>query len=256
MAKTVARISRGAGVTLHLVFNLIIAGIAIFGPAAFGTPIVGFVAVLLLKWRTFVVRPRFWLVNLMGALVDIMAGVGFVYLSYALGEIQILHFVLLAAYLLWLLVLKTRVSENAMLVQALIALFLFGATIMLGLTGGWLVLGVVAAFLAGLAAARHILSASDDHNYEVVLPMCGLMTATIYLISTQFLIVYDFGGLLLPQGAFLMATGLWLWVVAYRHITRHDGKIAWSLESALPILLPLVVFLILIIAFSAPLYAF
>jgi len=69
-------------------------------------PLAAIVFVLLSKWRTLSVRPKFWLTNIQGSLVDVVVGLGVVALMYAPQATLELRIALAVFYAAWLVALK------------------------------------------------------------------------------------------------------------------------------------------------------
>ena len=109
---------------IHTILNLLLAVVSIGATVITGNFIIGLVLIVVSKWRVFAVNHRYWWVNIRSSLVDFIVGVGFVLLAYAAGSSFLpVHFVLMALYAIWLIVIKPRSSLNAAIVQALIAVF-------------------------------------------------------------------------------------------------------------------------------------
>ena len=111
---------------LHVILNILLGVGSIILTIITGSWLLGFLLVILSKWRMFAVRPRYWLLNLKSNLVDLIVGVSFVLIAYCSGntEIYFVHYLLAVLYSLWLVILKPMSSPAATAAQALIAIFL------------------------------------------------------------------------------------------------------------------------------------
>ena len=112
----------------HVVLNLLLAVVSIGATVATGSILLGLILIVVSKWRVFAVNHRYWLINLRASLVDFIVGVSLVMLAYAAGTTFLpVHFILMAVYAIWLIVIKPRSSFTFAIVQALIAI-LIGST--------------------------------------------------------------------------------------------------------------------------------
>ena len=87
-------------------------------------PLAAIVLVLLSKWRTLSVRPKFWLTNIQGSLVDVVVGLGVVTLMYAPQATLELRIALAVFYAIWLVAIKPLSKRWQMTLQAGLAVFI------------------------------------------------------------------------------------------------------------------------------------
>ena len=66
---------------------------------------------LLSKWRVFAVRPRYWWVNIISNMVDIIVTISYVVMLYAAQNVVALQITLLLLFIFWLLIIKPRSSR-------------------------------------------------------------------------------------------------------------------------------------------------
>ena len=97
-------------------------------------------------------------------------------------------------------------SENANLAQSLIGVFLgISATTLLtaNLESLW---AVLAAFVIGYSASRHVLAQTNDEDFTLTTFVCGLVFAEIAWLCHTWSIVYTFGssGIRIPQTAIIL----------------------------------------------------
>lgn len=175
--------------------------------------------ILLSKWRMFAVRPRFWPANLRANSVDIIVSVSILlFMVHAGGTWWQLGW--MAAYVLWLVVLKPASSALLVAVQAMTGL-LFGLTALFlgagdGLAGSltWLVLAsAVVAYLS----ARHFLDAFDEPYARLLSYLWAYFAAGLTWVLGHWLLFY---GLLAQPTLLLTALGYGL--AALYYLDHHD----------------------------------
>ena len=80
------RKSRNAlSTALHVTLNILLGVGSIFVTIVSGSWLIGFILVLLSKWRMFAVRPRYLWLNIKSNLVDLIVGFSFVALAFFSG---------------------------------------------------------------------------------------------------------------------------------------------------------------------------
>lgn len=239
---------------LHMVLNLLLAVVSIGATVITGNCLIGLVLIIVSKWRVFAVNHRYWWLNIRSSLVDLIVGTSFVLLAYAAGSIFLpVHFVLMAAYAIWLIFIKPRSSMNAAIAQALIAVLVgsTAATVFAAITDS--IVLVVSEFIIGYAASHHVLVQGDDKETSFISLVCGLFSAEIAWLSHAWLIIYSFTstGICVSQLAILLTVLMFAYFKVYNNITKHEGKINLR-ELALPLIFTLVIVVVLIIGFSQP----
>ena len=242
---------------LHVILNVLLGVGSVIFTCVTGSWIIGGIFVLVSKWRMFAVRPRFWLVNIKANLVDLIVGMSFVLIAYSAGtSILPIHIVVAVLYTLWLILLKPRSTEFATKCQALTAVFL-GTTATVLLFGGdsesaYLVL---ACFLIGYAASRHVLIQSDDENFGLVTLMAGLISAEIAWLLHSWLIVYSFGnsGIMVPQLSIVLTVFSFMLGRIYESVNNHDGKLK-SEDVLIPAIFSIAVIAMVVFWFSKPIF--
>ncbi len=243
---------------LHIILNLLLAVVSIGATVVTGNCIIGLILIVVSKWRVFAVNHRYWLVNLRSSLVDFIVGISFVLLAYAAGTTFLpVHFILMAAYAIWLIIIKPRSSVAATILQALVAVLLgtTTASIFAAITDSLLL--VAAEFLIGFAASHHVLiqseSNSSDHNPTFISLVCGLFFSEIAWLSHTWLIIYTISstGICVSQLAIILTLVSFAYFQIYRDVSKHDGKLKFQ-NVALPVVFSLVIIAVLIISFSQP----
>jgi len=248
---------------LHVILNILLGVGSIILTIITGSWLLGFLLVILSKWRMFAVRPRYWLLNLKSNLVDLIVGVSFVLIAYCSGntEIYFVHYLLAVLYSLWLVILKPMSSPAATAAQALIAIFLgtTAATLMSASSDSLYL--VFSCLVIGYSAARHVLVQSDDTDFSIVPVVCGLIAAEVAWLCHSWLIVYKFTnvpfigntGIIIPQLSIILTIIAFCFGIVYSSIIKHDGKIKAS-EVTMPFIFSLLVVIIIVIWFSKPIF--
>jgi len=149
----------------------------------------GFVLILLSKWRMFAVRPRHWPVHFRINAVDLMVAVStLIFMMHSgSGAWQVVWAVL---YALWLIVGKPLTSMLGVAAQALIgqtmalmAIFLaWGAAPLVGL--------VVATWGVCYLAARHFFSSFEEPYGSLFANLWGYFAAALTWILAHWLLFY------------------------------------------------------------------
>ncbi len=239
---------------LHIVLNILLGVGSIFLTAITGSFILGFLLVLVSKWRIFAVRPRYWLLNIKSSLVDLIVGFSFVLIAYCSGTaVRPIHFILAGLYTLWLIILKPRSSSHANIAQSLTAMFLgTTAAVLLSATYDSSII-VLASLFIGWAATRHVLVQSDDNNFALVTFVCGLICAEIAWIFHSWLIVYSFGdtGIVIPQLSIILTVFAFAFARIYQSLIKNDGKLEKD-EVMIPTIFSVLIILVVVVWFSNP----
>ena len=241
---------------LHVVLNIALSVGSIYLTIISGSWLLGILLVLLSKWRTFAVRPRYWWLNIKSSLVDLIVGSSFVLIAYCAGTTLLpIHVILAAAYTAWLLFLKPLSSERATEAQALIAIFLgsTAATLMSASANPFFL--TLVCFIIYYAASRHVLIQNEDHNSEIIPIITGLLGAEIAWLCQHWLIVYMFSnaGIILPQLSIILTLLALIFGITYKSIAKHDGRLKLS-DIAIPNTILLLIISIVVIWFSQPIF--
>lgn len=242
---------------LHVILNILLGVGSIAITVVTGSWIIGLVLVVLSKWRVFAVRSRYLYTNILSNLVDFIVGASFVIIAYCSGTTFLpIHAVLAAGYTLWLVVIKPMSSSFAAEAQSLIAVFLGSTAATMLYASSNSVFLVIACYIIGFSASRHILVQSDsDDNFGLTVITCGLLSAEIAWICSNWLIVYTFGstGILVPQLAIILTITSFVSNRVFKNSIEHKGKIRFS-EIAAPVIFSLLIVAIIVIWFSNPIF--
>lgn len=241
---------------LHVVMNIALATGSVYATWATGSVFIGFLLVLLSKWRMFAVRPRYWELNIKSNLVDIIVGCSFIIVAYCSGQtILPMHFIVATLYSLWLIILKPKSSEMATNLQSLCAVFFGTIALTLISANATSINMVIGGFIIGYAAARHVLIQGEDKDYEYIYLAAGLVFAEIAWLCHSWLIVYSFAGtgIIIPQLTIISVIVSFLFGYTYKSIQRNGGKLKWS-EVGMPTVFLGLLIAIIVIWFSQPIF--
>jgi hypothetical protein len=214
---------------LHTTFNLTVVALSLTMLLLFpDTPWAAIGVVLLSKWRTFAVRPRFWAPNVLANLTDFIFCTGLVILMWQAGiaDMLWLQIVYCVIYAAWLIVLKPMSKPLPVLLQAGISQFV--ALTALFAVADYLTLPVVVAgcFAIGFAISRHVLLLHKEQQYTLFSLIWGLVLAELGFVAYHWSVTYAIADVVqIPQMA-LIATALALAVERfYDSFRRHAGQI-------------------------------
>lgn len=252
-----ARKSRNIASTMvHVFLNLLLGVGAVLITVLSSSPVLGLILVLLSKWRVFAVRSRFLLLNIKSNLVDIIVGFSVVLLTYYAGSSFLpVDFILMATYCIWLLIIKPLSSENATLIQSLVAVFLgISATTIMSANINSIVITLLA-FLIGYAGSRHVLSQTSDHNFTLSTLVCGLVFAEVAWLCHSWSIIYTFGntGIRIPQLAIILTIFAFVYNYARQMIIKYQDDFRFK-HIIGPVLFGAVLIGIIVLWFSNPIF--
>lgn len=229
-----SRVSESAYVAL----NLGLAATLLVIVLAVQSPWLAIAIVLLSKWRTFAVRPRFWFANLVANMVDIVVGISTVILLYGASGSPWLQVVLAALYAGWLLFIKPRSKRVYVAYQAGIALFL-GVTALSMVSFSWnIFFFVLIMWLIGYVTARHVLGSYDEPMTSIYSLVAGFIVAELGWVGFHWLMAYPipgFGAIQFSQLALFVTLYALIAERAYASYHRH-GEVRRA-DIMLPVLL-------------------
>jgi hypothetical protein len=216
------------------------------------TPIIAIALVIASKWRTLAVRPRYWVANFKSNLVDLIFSLGMTILIWAGINFWVTSVVLSAIYIAWLIVIKPSQHKIMIKAQALISIF-FGWMALLSV--GYALpteLIVFCGFVMGYATLRHILTANEFKNAEILSLSWGLLIAELTWVMNFLVIGYeitlgDSFSLTLPQASIILVTVNFLGFELLEAFRKEKPKMADILPS---LLFSFLVCFVLIVLFS------
>lgn len=152
--------------------------------------------VLLSKWRIFAVRSRYWIANIRANMIDLIVGVSMVVLLYSAGDDRVVQICLTALYIAWLLFLKPRSKRRYIASQAAVGL-LFGIAAIVQISPELpSSVVVLASWLVGYSATRHVLSVEHETHINFLSLLWGFVVAEIMWLAYHWTIGYAVGGTL------------------------------------------------------------
>ena len=190
------------------------------------SPWLALIIMLLSKWRTLAVRPRFWAVNIVANTVDVVVGVSMVVLLYAADNNLPLQIILTLFYIFWLLFIKPRSRRSYVAAQAGIAVFL-GITALSIISYSWNVaLFVLVMWVLGYTTTRHVLGSYEEPRTVLYSLLSGFTFAEIGWISFHWLMAYPlpgFGAIQFSQLALFASLVCFVAERAYASYHRHGS---------------------------------
>ena len=189
------------GSILHAVFNVALAAAVWVSIYVTKFPYAAIVLILLSKWRTLAVRPRYWVVNLKSNLVDIIFSLSIALLIWANGATNAISSgIFISLYIAWLALIKPRSEDIFIKTQALLAVFV-GSMALFSISYEWpVLLVVVGGFLIGYSTFRHIISAETEQNIEIFSLFWAILVAEIFWMFNFWVQGYlVFGAVIIPQ---------------------------------------------------------
>lgn len=156
--------------------------------------------ILLSKWRMFVVRPRYWLANIVANAVDIIVGVSVVvFMDHTTSPGA--QLIWAALYGVWLVFIKPGTNTIMVSMQALI-----GQTVgLVAIYIAWLeapIYGMVLlSWLISYLAARHFFTSFEDEHGTFYARTWGYFAAALSWVLGHWLLFYG----VIPQPALLLS---------------------------------------------------
>lgn len=241
------KISNAAYVALNIALAL---GV-FFAVLSFETIWVALVLTFVSKWRVLVVRPRFWMANILANMVDVIVGVAHVLLVYgALGSLWI-QVALTIMYIIWLLFIKPRSAPLYVTVQAGFAVFYGVTALSFAAYDTNLLVFVIGMWLIGFAAARHVLMSYDDGLVTILSLIWGFLFAELGWLGYHWLFTYT-----LPSAAEIQLVQLAVIATVLSFLARQvydnhykHGKIK-AKELVTPIVFSVAIVVMLVVFFN------
>lgn len=176
--------------------------------------------VVLSKWRMFAVRPRFWAANIRANSVDMMVGFSLV-LFMIHAESLMLQVVWTVLYSVWLLYIKPKSSQFAVMSQAFIAQFAALTALYLIATDSPAFVLTLFTGLICFLSARHFFDTFDEPYARMLSYVWGYFGAAIGWLLGHWLLFYS----VIAQPTLLLSTlGYGLAVLYYLDHTDRLSK--------------------------------
>ncbi len=205
--------------------------------------------VLLSKWRIFAVRSRYWIANIRANMIDLIVGISMVVLLYSAGDDLVTQISLTALYIAWLLFLKPRSKRRYVASQAAVGL-LFGIAAIVQISPELpSSLVVLASWLVGYSATRHVLSIEHETHINFLSLLWGFVVAEIMWLTYHWTIGYTIGGSLQLSQATIVVLALSFLAERIYMSYRRNGQVNSS-DIFMPALLSLSVIGVLLFVFG------
>lgn len=206
--------------------------------------------VILSKWRIFAVRSRYWMANIRANMIDLIVGISMVVFLYAAGEDRITQICLVALYVAWLLFLKPQSKRKYVASQAAVGL-LFGIAAIVQISPEIpSSIVVLASWLVGCAAARHVLSVEHETHINFLSLLWGFVVAEVMWLTYHWTIGYQVGASLqLSQVTIIVLALSFLAERIYMSYRRNNGVVTSS-DIFMPALLSVSVIGVVLFVFG------
>lgn len=233
----------------YTILNAIYAGMLLALILGFEGPYLAYLAVLLSKWRVFVVRPRFWLANIQTNMLDTLMGLAVVTILWQnIGNLTI-QLLVTCGFALWLIFLKPRSKRLWVIIQgavtqfvALSALFSVAYAMPLGIV-------VLLGGAIGYYTARHIIHAFGEEREDVVLSLAwALVVAELSWLAYYWTIAYT--ELKITQIALLSTLLGYMALVVYAYLYHREQEHDIHRDLTMPIMFSLAGIALLLVFFN------
>jgi hypothetical protein len=216
---------------LHIGFNLVVAGGSLGLLLLFpDTPWAAIALVVVSKWRTFAVKPRFWVPNLLSNMTDFVLCAGLVILIWQAGLAHDLwlQLSLSVIYAVWLIFVKPMSKPAPVLIQAALSQFI-GLLAVFTLTDTLPVpVVVLLTFIIGFAAARHVLMLHKENQHTLLALTWGVILAELCFVTFHWAVVYQIGSVKIPEIAVIAMILGYVVERFYNSFRVNDGVIKFN----------------------------
>lgn len=220
------------GSIIHTILNIAFVFAVWFSIWATKRLDIAIILVLISKWRTLAVRPRYWFANIKSNMVDVIFSLGISSLMFVVREYDFyIQADLIFAYIAWIIFIKPLSSKFWMKIQALVSVFV-GVSAVYVISGTWNSAFVVfLGFLVGYASFRHVLSSGKSSNIDLLSLFWGMIFAEICWMLNYFVVGYRFFGLkdiLIPQASVVLTLISFLgaeFIEFSRKKSKHNSEI-------------------------------
>lgn len=230
--------------SVYVLLNIAFAVAALIAVSSTGNIWVGLFIVLLGKWRVLAVRPHYWAANIMANMVDIIVSLSFIALVYSAAGQVVVQVSLTVLYIAWLLLLKPRSKRVYVVWQALIAI-IFGTAALMQLSYDWIATWVVVAmWIIGFIATRHVLGAYKEPHAPIYSLIWGLVLAELGWLFYHWTYAFELGTgpIMLALPTIVIALVSFLAERTYASYHKH-GKVVMS-DISLPLLFSVSIILV------------
>lgn len=204
---------------LHAVLLIALPAIS-FALVKLGFAEIALALVIISKWRMFAVRPRFWPANVRANSIDMMVGFALVLFMAQTGVLA-LQVVWTVIYAVWLVYIKPKSSQVAVMLQAFIGQLLsLSALYLVGADSPKFVLVLLTSLIC-FWSARHFFDAFDEPYTRMLSYIWGYFGASIAWLLSHWLLFYS----VLAQSTLILSViGYGLALMYYFDHTSKLGK--------------------------------
>lgn len=218
------------------------------------SPIPALLLVLLGKWRVFYrVRPNHWIANIQANLLDVIVGMSVVELMYSVGTLSLglwIQIIITILYAAWLVYLKPRSSESAVVAQGAIALLAGTAALFVASYGWPLEFIVVGMAVVGYFSARHVLTQLEEKHFRFLSVVWAFVMAQVGWVLSHWVIAYTIPGIDIRVPQAVLIVGLLAFVVYRVYISYRENDKVRSADILLPTVFSVGMAIVLMIFFS------
>lgn len=242
MKKLLYKIKPESGIShaLHFLLNALLP-VSILVLVLLNFSVLAALLVLLSKWRTVAIRPRYWIPNIRANLVDIFVGLSVVAFVAGTNMLYTQIFWTLA-YTIWLIWLKPKSKPGYVMAQALLAQVMALVAYYRAFPDSTMLAGILVTWLVCYASARHFLGVFDEPLIKSMTQIWAWFGAVMAWILGHWVIEYMF----LPQIA-LILTVLGYGLATIYYLYKND-KLKDNLKRQLLVVMGILV--IIIVVFS------
>ena len=211
-------------------FNIAVA-LSVAGLVLLELPALAVIVVVAGKWRTFAVRPYYWLKNIRANSCDFIVGISLVVLmSYAVS-LNVYIYAMTLFYIVWLLWIKPSKASGIVGVQAVTAQVLGSAALWTLLLLEWNFYGLfLLVFLVASSSMRHMLGATSIKDLQPAIRrtlVFGYAVIQLFLafFSWMWFVVYTYNGITISQYALLsLLVSISWFIIVYHAVANIEVK--------------------------------
>jgi hypothetical protein len=197
--------------------------------------------VILSKWRMIVVRPRYWIPNLRANSVDLFVGLSTVVFMAGTMELWVKIFWTLL-YIGWLVWLKPKSNQSAVMAQALIAQLMALVAFYQAFNIHSITTGVLVVSLICYLSARHYFGAFDEPLTRQYSAVWAWFAASLTWVLGHWFLVF----VVIPQNTLIIT--LVGYSIAFMYYLNSNNKLTTALKQQFVVLIGILIFVILFFA--------
>ena len=239
----------------YIIFNLAFVALTFALIVIFpDTPWPAVVLLLISKWRTVAVRPRYWWMNIVSSLPDLSFGAAIVVLMWLAGQnamisggiAWIAQLSFAAIYAGWLIWVKPKEGKNWVFIQAGVSQFFSFAAIFSVANRLSLAPVMILAFIIAFGVARQIFTQYVETSRTLLAIIYGFIVAVISFAAWHWTVGYAVGTLIeIPQVAIVIAA--FGFALTKLYDAHQTSSIKWQTVGWPVVACGAIVFLVVII---------